>query len=440
VMAWLAVLSLSPAFAMDRPGDPVVLRGEQVPALLGRDPARVVAFRVADGWEQVPVQIDERKDQDLGLAYGLFEFGLEIEVYADPGTFVGPDPDPLLDADDELVFMAADTGLRPTASMSPPSSVVPGSMVEVRVQDPLDGSEASLYLFESDGTLAQDAGRPSVQYEFKLLSGDFPENYFTLWGENPEESVVQTASYQTRFTDTWVRDEVRVFAGGASGVDILDRQKVLFAPDDGGRNEDVITRGETTFLTNTSGPVRAIRSYLGAVSGPFTQREHLFYAGRQDIRTTLRVHGIGGIMDIYDYSPDASGMTYVNDLNPEGVLVDGQQDNVVPGPIQWEMITGAQGTLVHSHSIMTDIEPFTSTSYYLDDATPAVEQFTGDEHAYGSSGIWIDQDIPSTELVDPFRRNLSSLRVVYYEPPDQTVETARLRNIQAKNPVVLVVD
>ena len=88
-----------------------------------------------------------------------------------------------------------------------------------------------------------------------------------------------------------------------------------------GRSEDTFDDAEGAFIVNKDGPVRAIRSYIGANSGPNTQREHIFYDQREDVRTFLRVHAIPGIMDFFDYSPRgrATGMIYSNDKNPTGV-------------------------------------------------------------------------------------------------------------------------
>ena len=51
-----------------------------------------------------------------------------------------------------------------------------------------------------------------------------------------------------------------------------------------------------------------IRSYLGANSGTYTQREHIFYRSTERVQTFLRVHAIPGIIDFYDYSAAAVGM------------------------------------------------------------------------------------------------------------------------------------
>jgi hypothetical protein len=143
-------------------------------------------------------------------------------------------------------------------------------------------------------------------------------------------------------------------------------------------------------------------------------------------------------MDLYDYSPDATGMTYRNDLNPLGVVVDGSPDAVSPGDIQWEMVTGDQGSVIVAHSVETDIDPFTYTSYYSDDATPSVTQCTGDDFEYAASGLWIDTGIPNTDPSQPTYNILESTRVVYYETPGLAAADAEFRSNQATTPLTLV--
>jgi hypothetical protein len=81
-----------------------------------------------------------------------------------------------------------------------------------------------------------------------------------------------------------------VRSGGATGADILDRHKNLFAPGNCVRSEDTFSAAEGAFIVNKSGPVRALRAYIGANSGPYTGRLHVFYARRELITTYLRVH------------------------------------------------------------------------------------------------------------------------------------------------------
>jgi hypothetical protein len=427
----------APASTLTRDADPVVLTGADLPWFLGLGVDRIVAFRWVGGlgWVQIPVQVDERKYADYGDVYNQGAVGAGRVDYADPDTYCGADPDPTFDADDELVFAAKDAGERADYGVRRPNGVDVNSGVQVRINDPLDGGIGYVYLFESYGTLPQDAGEDYVTYTFDLLSGPYIPTYNTTAGPNPENSTATSAFYRTHFADRWIRDEINVYAGAATGVDIFDRHKNLFAPGNCTRSEDTFSDGEGAFFANVDGPVRGIRSYMGANSGPATQRVHYFYEKRHDMVTYLRVHSISGVMDLYDYSPAATGMTYANDLNPAGVLVDGVPDVVTTGLFAWEMVTGLQGTLTMSEWIDTDIAGLTPTSYYSDDATPSVTQCTGDAFEYATSGVWINQGIPNTDPLLGATNFLNAVRVVYYDPPGQTVPDAETRDAQARTPL-----
>ncbi len=439
VFLWVLLLPFAaPASTLDRDRDPVVLTGLDLPSFSGLPVDRIAAFRFQAGWIQIPIQVDERDvvtfNQVYGGGYPQAE-GIDVETYTDPGTYVGADTDPLFDGDDELVFMAADAGDRTALAWNRPPGLIAGSGIEVAISDPLDGGMGYVYLFETDGTLDPGAGVSYGSYTFDLLAGSYPDDYDLANGPNLEDSEFVSPLYRTHFSDRWIRDELEVTTAGSSGVDILDRHKNLFGPGVCQRTEETFSNGEGAFFANLSGPVRSIRSYMGANSGPLTQREHIFYEGRQDIVTSLRVHAIPGVMDLYDYSPDATGMTYYNDLNPVGVVVDGLPDAVSPGAVQWEMATGAQGALIVAHSVETDISAFAYTSYYSDDATPSVNQCTGDAFEYATSGLWIDQGIPNTDPILVTYNTLRATRVVYYEAPGQGVADAEFRFAQATTPL-----
>ena len=123
--------------AAQRPEDPVVLTGSDVPRLAGAQPGKVLAYRYFNGtWDQVPVQVDERAMVDLGKVYNQAANGVQVLTYNDPGTFTGPDPDASVDANDEIAFMGIDAGNQAPAGQSPPN-VVAGSGEEIRVHDPV---------------------------------------------------------------------------------------------------------------------------------------------------------------------------------------------------------------------------------------------------------------------------------------------------------------
>lgn len=425
--------------ALDRPMDPVVLTGADVPLLNGIVPGDVVAFRYDGTWQQIPVQVDERAIVEFYKIYNTFESSVLAWFsrldYVDTGTHVGPDPEPTVDADDEIVFMVKDAGSQCANILSRPDHVFFDTGTEVQITDPLGGAPGFVYLFKQDGTLDPGAGKHYVDYTFNLLSGDYKSTYEMYNGPNPEDSLVSTPYYQWHFSDRWKSDGARIFAGTATGVNILDRHKDLFQPGKCNRSEDTFCEGEGAFVANRVGPVRAIRNYVGANSGPRTQRQHIFYEQREDITTWLRVHDIGSVVDFFDYSPAASGMTYANNNLPTGVVIDGEPDTVPAGPVSWEMVHGPQGALVMCHAFITDIGAYSPTSYYLDDATPSVTQCTGDMYSYGASGLWFDDDIPNTDPYFTIYNNFSLVRSIYFLPPETTVATAQSLSNQNTHPL-----
>src|SRR5690349_2004390 len=105
----LAVTALAgcdtPTKPLNRPAAPVILTGSKLNRLGGVAPERVVAFRWnAGGWQQVPVQVDQRKIVPFGSqppnnstpatpgsVYGNGSGGPSALQYADPNTWVGAD-------------------------------------------------------------------------------------------------------------------------------------------------------------------------------------------------------------------------------------------------------------------------------------------------------------------------------------------------------------
>lgn len=439
---------------LNRPEDPVVLIGSNVTPLLGIAPHDLVAFRYDTTWTQIPVQVDERDLKTFTTVYNGAVSSPETELfYTDPNTWTGSDIDATLDNNDEIVFMSNDAGGQPPSSSVPPHTVA-GSVLEIAITDPLAPTQRGwVYLFRSDGSLDPGAGQSYVSYTFSLNSGNYKTTYtlgdtHPALAGNPENSTITSANYTYHFGDRWQDDQMKISVGGATNVDILDRHKPMFAPGFCGRTEDTFdgyintSPIEGAFVANKSGPVRAIRSYVGANSGPRTQRDHTFYAQRQDIRTALRVHAIPSVMDFFDFSPAASGMTYYDDLNTAGVTIDGVPDSVVPGAIRWQMVTGAQGTVVMSGALATNIAGFAYTSYYLDHATPsgtAETQCTGDASAYGSSGNYVNQAVPCTDPGLGCTSILGTTSTLYYEPPSQNVAAAQALSARANAPLTFTV-
>lgn len=446
-----------------RVSSPVVMTGAELPDLVGEDPGKIVAFRHVrvDGaptWQQIPVQVDERKVVGFGsqpptnttpgvegTVYGSGSPGVQALQYADPGTFVGPDGDPTFDADDELVFMVQDAGgkVRPDEPSGEPAGVVPGSGVRVQLDDPLgDDDQAWVYLFVSDGSLTPDADVDYVDYDFELVSGDYKTTYRRRTGPNPEASTVTTARYTIGFTDRWFETDWHNHAG--TGVDLLDGNKNQFALDVCGRSNATFAAGEGAFVANIDGPVRAIRSYVGANSGPLTQRTHLMYAEHVEIDTDLRVHAIPAVMDYLDYSDGALGMTYRSSVVPDGVTIDRVPDPVGTDVPEWELVTGDQGTVLTAMRHTTDIPTpggFDNAIdwLYRDEANPSEQQCWGDAHHTGVHGSWVVEAIPNTDPAAPPFRSLESRRTVRFAPPGLAADDGEAWAQQLDTPLAVTV-
>ena len=429
-----AALCTAAVVSAQRGLDPVVLTGDQVPVLIGRDPARLVAFRWNIGWEQVPVQVDERAVVGFDQIGNVGDLPFSSLVYTDPNTFTGADPDPMLDADDEIVFMARHAGA--PASFGNPQGTLPGVRVSLTVNDPLVGQTQYLYLFVSDGTLDPSAESDLVEYRFDLLSGDYKTTYNTGLGVNPESSAISTRRYRVEFSDRWILDTANVFVGTATGVDILDRVKFQYQPGVCNRTTDTFSSGPGAMIANVDGPVRAIRSVFGANSGRVTQRDWFCYEGHIQTTTNLRVHPIGGTWNFVDLSTAAIGMTYFDNLNRVGVTVDGAPDSVATGIVDWQMVTGRQGSLTMVHLLDTDIPAvgLQRGSFYFDDASPVWTQCTGDAFAYAASGP-ATGPLPNT---DPLRGPASKFildQFFYFDTPGLGVADAENRFERAQTAI-----
>ncbi len=449
----------------DRESDPVVLTGADVPALLGIAPGSLVAFAWDDGWEQVPVQVDERALVNYAVVRQFHQTRpFEHEAYTDPGTFAGADPDPSLDGGDEIAMMARDAGADAGAEPAPPGAAA-GSRVAVAVDDPLDAAATRfIYLFRTDSGLDPAAGRSYVDYDFSLDSGDYKTTYSfsgvpggdggnpTEGPANTEDSTVTTPVYTQHLLSRWIADGLQISAGGASGADILDGDKAQVSRGCG-RSELTFSRGGGGFIVNKSGPVRAIRSYIGANSGTFTQRDDIFYERRQDTFTYLRVHaGISQVSQYLDYSPAATGMTYTNSsVYPASATIDGVPDAAIPVPsgnalqtpeAEWEQANGPQGSLSVITRVEQNVPGFTPGYFYRDEgAGPDFEQCGGyaDALSYGSSGSEFKSGGANTDPTLGEHYDLTAQRTIYYGAPFADVAAgaadAARRSEQVDNPL-----
>lgn len=448
-----------------RPGDPVVLIGGQLPGLGGALPGDIVGFAWRDGWQQVPVQVDERVLGDFCAVYAEALLGdgapcktaqtIEALFYADADTYTGPDSDPGFDRDDELVFMARDAGGRVNAGEEP-AGVVAGSGVEVEVVDGDETGWVYLYVRTPDGGLEPGAGADLVTYAVVFDPEIDYKTEYPFVGDGScgdsvcdppilEDSTISSEHYQRRFVARWVTDSLKITTEGSSGQDILDVAQARFAPGVCGRHVLTFSTAEGAFVANIDGPVRAIRSYLGANSGPLTQRTHLFYDRVEVVQTFLRVHPVPAIMELIDYAPDAAGMIYYNEHNLAGLAIDGAPDaGFDDAAFAWELVSGPHGSVVSLLNPRLS-QDLTTQGYWEDDLTTANDQCSAsnvldapDDAAFGTSGMWITSAIPDTDPRNGTLEYVFIERTSFYEAAELALADAMELVARVQEPLQVV--
>ncbi len=421
-VALLGALALpaaaSASVASSRAADPIVVTGARVPALLGSSPQRILAYSyAAKRLRQVPLQVDERKLFDVGNAYQpALPSGEQTLVYADAAMSAGADNDLAFDSNDEIALLGASVGGKSPSNVALPSALRGRPHQWLKVRDPISGESGYILLgvARSGIKIDQAAGSHPLTYKFALASGQPYSSYRRAQGPNPESSSLSTPFYSLGFSDRWMKDRLNIRAKDASGVDVLDMHKSMISASSCGRSERTFSNGEGAFLTNRVGPVRAIRDFIGANSGPYTERREIMYPGREDVETFLRVHAIGTVVDFLDYSAAASGMTYRNNLNTAGVTVDGRPDTLAAGLPSWSQVSGNQGTVTVSYSHATNIVGLPMTGYYVDSTQPTAPQCTGDSASYAASGAAVTSGMTTTEPRESRYSRFSSSWKLYF--------------------------
>ncbi|MFA5938255.1 MAG: hypothetical protein WC809_02775 [Sinimarinibacterium sp.] len=368
-------------------------------ALGGTPVGDIVAYAWKnDAWVEIPVQVDERAP--YFLANGNSDFSIysgtdpettyvwDTEAWAmtrgdcskaydnngeDDGVSEGlpgptADPVPGLDADDEIVFMAADAGAMAPAG-SRPEGVRADPGQQIVLADPLDAAtQRHVYLFLKDGGSSFKTQR-YVRYQRDVNADEWIDrNFFrdddpeklgtsnTGYGANLDGKVcvasldayygddsqcsldvasgkylclstdrfprdgltVSTDAYRWKASGRWMVRELNVARPGQPGVygpDLVDRWKgraFQQSPDSvvslvGFEDEQVNWEANASLLGERCGPVRCIREVWGADSGTNVTKTETFYRDAIAYRYHVRVHPIppDGLYTSWDYNRSA---------------------------------------------------------------------------------------------------------------------------------------
>jgi len=324
---------------LERDVEPVIVRGASVDAFSGIPVNQLILYTYTGStWLQIPAQVDE---VTAGGSYALIEDGL-------------------LDANDEIVFMAKDLGSQAPADSALPA-VLPIDLrwYEIEVSDPTSpAGKGWAYLVRS-----------------RVLDPTSPDDYVDF---DPAAHRINGENYSLGFAtpDPWA-DYLTL---GGSGVDILDRTKMRLAckvpficpitEEEGAELQDDLVKDGPVRVIVRSGRVLAygtVASWVTVIDIPE------LLAG--DIRFST------------DFSSMVSGAVYYNAAVPMGVTADGIPDAVAEEPLSpWWQLSTAAGTLVYA----ADTTPIggTQSNYYVDDATVDASD-TGDQRHYGDTGVSI---------------------------------------------------
>ena len=209
--------------------------------------------------------------------------------------------------------------------------------------------------------------------------------------------------------------------------------------------------GEGAFVANTDGPVRAIRDFIGANSGPHVQRQHIFYGGLESDQHVPARPPDSGRVDFFDYSEAGVGLTYENGVMtpggvvsgtpPGGVPIDGQPDAVTGAGSAtvdgFESVDGPQGGLSMPQRLLTNNPDPAYRLVYRDGTVPGQNPCTGDDdELYGASGPQLNSAINNTDEAGRVMwgggqySNLFYQRSIYYEAPGTADGPGRLAEMQ----------
>lgn len=352
---------------LERPADPVIVPGADLPAFIGQPIDELVLYSFkADTWSPIPFQIDERAN-DITGTYVIFEDGL-------------------LDANDELVFMAGDAGGSAGFDWPEDDQARQNPRARITASDPLSpGDMGQAYLFHST-TLATTT------------------TSYVDWDEALQ--TISTISYTAAFSPSSFIGLSDLSING-NGIDILDRQKIRI-------KSFILTFNEedlSTLLTPTVsipvvGPVRGVANggaFNVSIYGARLEALVLFDTSLSPIaidefRTSL---------DLND--PAQTGISNYFDSNSTATTIDGSPDSVPSSPVlDWYQASGNPGGLVVAFP-QIDAGGGTVMNYYKDDGAIDLGD-TGDQRSYGDTGLIV---------TDP--GSILTLSLVTYVLPPGTV-------------------
>ncbi len=354
---------------IQRVDDPVVMECADLAPLFGT-PIENLALMVLreDTLAPIPFQIDQKKPD------GNYAFT--------DGPEASEDPDPNLDANDELVFMVKDTGDRTEEDRWPDGAE---TFMEIEVTDPKNGNKGWLYLIRFSGRAPRS------------------EDDYIRMEINEEKGHRRLISYEqvggAPLHNMGIDYVAPILPDGSVGPDILDMLKIrgeLIFPLDitVGINADQMLKIEDRGITD--GPVRVLHlakgylEYLGIKvdikqgSGYSTVS---YYVNHQSFPVTIdpppempgwlrKLIPELRLRAFLDFNSNIYGSHPFSDANPynKDVVLDGRMSEAEKNldrqtPIDWIAGVGPYGAIVSRLILGPESEGLKKLTYYVDDET-----------------------------------------------------------------------
>ncbi len=321
---------------LKRSEDPVVIEGGVLSSLVGKPISSLALMSFGSkGFKPIPFQVDERTDD------GKFVFTHGPRAHPEDG-------DGILSLQDELVFMAWDSGDKASGAKMPEGAE---SGLEIMLTDPVGGSRAWVYLFSFSGA------PPRSDIDYVKHSSNEDRNWVEtdryLFAEKKGETYfdrLMLRGKQGRMSDN-LADRIK---GRGNLKAVGGRIKLQIGESD--------TKGD--LVAWLDGPIRVVhlmQAYIKISIARFKAgggANNLFYQNyfvtpiffNFPIAPSTMLSDFKMIYGI-DLNKNSEGMSYFDAANPKAVIMDGKMDeserNLDRDTVHdWWAITGDKGNLM----------------------------------------------------------------------------------------------
>jgi hypothetical protein len=356
---------------MERVDDPVVMECKDLGPLFGSPINKLALMALSrDDWAPIPFQIDQKKPD------GTYAFTM--------GPEASEDPDPDLDANDELVFMVKDIGGSVEAGEDTVWPEGEKSIMEIEVTDPNNGQKGWAYLARFSG-VAPRSDDDYIRLDIDAAKGR--RGVIT-------DEYVSGAPSNTTCIDYLA---ARKLPDGSEGVDVLDRLKIrgeLIFPGDISVdiNADEMVKVEDKAYID--GPVRVLHladgymEFFGFIKVRGTGYSTVsYYVNHSIFPVTLNAPPdlpefvkkllpevrLAGFLDFNENIYGSHPFNAANPYNKE-VVLDGRMSEAEKNldrltPVEWVAGFGPQGAIVSRLELGAEAAGIEKLTYYVDDQT-----------------------------------------------------------------------